>query len=124
IALFLLWGAAFGRPQSLFHRVLNLRSIVWLGVVSYSFYLYHVTIVYKLMIWATSNQVDFFGHQTLGLILLALAVSAPVAYLSYRYVEFPFLSRKEGRRPRRQVADRAPVAPTVPEPALPERAAT
>jgi len=98
IALFLLWGPIFGEPRGVFHRLLNVRWLVWLGVVSYAFYLYHVSLLFKLAGYLAVNRIEFFGHPSLGTVVLTLCVTAPVAYFSYRHIELPFLKRKERAR--------------------------
>jgi peptidoglycan/LPS O-acetylase OafA/YrhL len=63
-------------------RGLSTRSLVWLGTISYSLYLWH-----------------FWILATLGWPLRAVTipVSVLVAWLSYRYVEVPFRRRREQR---------------------------
>lgn len=84
-------------------RLLRLRPIVWLGVISYSFYLWHLTIVELI---ATPGHGAAFSHSglnllahvhtapTLVLYVLSFAATAVVASISYRFVELPFLRRK------------------------------
>jgi peptidoglycan/LPS O-acetylase OafA/YrhL len=63
-------------------RWLSTRSLVWLGTISYSLYLWH-----------------FWILGTLGWPLrpVAIAVSVLIAWLSYRFVEIPFRRRRDRR---------------------------
>jgi peptidoglycan/LPS O-acetylase OafA/YrhL len=60
-------------------RVLAWRPLIWLGLISYSLYLWHVV------------ALSWFGYADRG---LALALAVLVAWLSYRYVEIPFRKRR------------------------------
>jgi peptidoglycan/LPS O-acetylase OafA/YrhL len=84
-------------------RVLRLRPVVWLGVVSYSFYLWHLTIVELIATRGrgpgfSASGLNLLAHvhaaRTLVLYLASFAVTAAVASISYRWVELPFLRRK------------------------------
>jgi peptidoglycan/LPS O-acetylase OafA/YrhL len=77
-----------------FARALSWRPLVWLGVVSYSLYLWHYPIV-----WLLPNSAP-----------LALALSVLVASISYYLVERSFL-----RRSPRQRAAPVPVPASLPE---------
>jgi peptidoglycan/LPS O-acetylase OafA/YrhL len=80
-------------------RVLRLRPVAWIGTLSYSLYLYHLTIAELLGLRADPLH---FSQGGLGLaakidqgatpvlLLATLAVTIPVAALSYRFVERPF----------------------------------
>ena len=70
-------------------------------------YLYHVPVLGEWSRYAGVNQIDFFGHPTLVAIGGALALSLPLAFASYRYVELPFLRLKDRRRPRREPAQQS-----------------
>jgi peptidoglycan/LPS O-acetylase OafA/YrhL len=90
---------ARGAPR----RLLRWRPLVGLGVISYSFYLWHLTVIELL---ATGHNPGAFSapgwnllshvhsHQNLVLFLAALVLSAIVATVSYRLIELPFLRRK------------------------------
>ncbi len=84
-------------------RLLRLRPVVWLGVVSYSFYLWHMTIVELIATPGhgasfSASGLNLLGHvhaaRTLVLYLASFAATAVIAWLSYRMVELPFLRRK------------------------------
>jgi peptidoglycan/LPS O-acetylase OafA/YrhL len=100
----LLAPLVFGDPsRGVLRRLLRWRPLVWLGVISYSFYLWHLTVVELL---ATGNNPGAFAatgwnllahlHAHLNLVLLgcALLLTGVLATVSYRLVELPFLRRK------------------------------
>ncbi len=86
-------------------RVLALRPLPWIGMVAYSYYLWHLAVVSLL---GESRDPVHFSATGLGLagkihhastpilFVLAMAGTSVVAALSYRFVELPFLRRKEG----------------------------
>jgi peptidoglycan/LPS O-acetylase OafA/YrhL len=88
--------------------VLAWRPFVGLGVISYSFYLYHLPIVALLAIKHTTafsaTGLNLMAHvhtaRTAVLFALSLAITTVVATISYRLVELPFLRRKERHRAR------------------------
>jgi peptidoglycan/LPS O-acetylase OafA/YrhL len=84
-------------------RLLRLRPVVWLGVISYSFYLWHLTIVELIATPGRSaafsaSGLNLLGHlhaaRTLVLYLVSFAAATAVASVSYRFIELPFLRRK------------------------------
>jgi peptidoglycan/LPS O-acetylase OafA/YrhL len=75
-------------------RLLGLRAMVWIGLISYSLYLWH----WPVYVYANAISID--GIQPLeaaGWIALALGLG----WLSYRFVELPFREKRllAGRRP-------------------------
>jgi peptidoglycan/LPS O-acetylase OafA/YrhL len=92
-----------GRRRGLPHKVLAWRPLIWIGVISYSFYLYHLPIVALLAAKHTNafsaTGLNLMAHvhfaPTTVLYALSLAVTGAVATVSYRLVELPFLRRKE-----------------------------
>ena len=101
-AICLLFGDhAGGLPR----RILAWRPLAGLGLVSYGVYLYHLT--FAELIGEKSDPGHFSASglglvtsehtlTTLVLVVLTLAASALAASLSYRFIELPFLRRKEG----------------------------
>jgi peptidoglycan/LPS O-acetylase OafA/YrhL len=95
-----IWDAPARWPQ----RVLSWGPLAWLGVISYSVYLWHLTIAELLVLRAIPQHFEARG---LGLaermpdgvtpvaLVLTLVASCAVAVVSYRFVELPFLRRKE-----------------------------
>lgn len=92
--------AAGGLPR----RVLAAAPLALLGVISYGVYLWHLTIAELLILPAMPTHFDArglglgadIGNGGTPLLLVAtLAVTCLVAATSYRFVELPFLRRKE-----------------------------
>jgi peptidoglycan/LPS O-acetylase OafA/YrhL len=100
------WGEGRGGIP---RRILAWRPLMGLGLVSYGVYLYHLTVSELL---GDASDPQHFSASGLGLTtrithlttpvlyVLALAVTTTVAALSYRFVELPFLRRKEPSAPR------------------------
>jgi peptidoglycan/LPS O-acetylase OafA/YrhL len=95
------------RAGGLPRRILAVPGLVWLGVVSYGVYLWHLTIAELLALDEAPGHFTASGlalAETLTaarmpiLLVLTLAASCAVAWLSYRFVELPFLRRKDRRR--------------------------
>jgi peptidoglycan/LPS O-acetylase OafA/YrhL len=89
-------------------RVLALRPIAWLGVISYSFYLWHLTVAQFIAFSKapgtfSATGLNLLGHvhvaRTAVLFAASFTLTAVLATASYRLVEFPFLRRKESQRP-------------------------
>jgi len=103
LVIALVLPAVFGSRRGPARRVLSWRPFIGLGVISYSFYLYHLPIVGLLAVDRTGafsfRGLNLMAHvhvaRTGVLYVLALAVTAVVATISYRFVELPFLRRKE-----------------------------
>lgn len=95
------------RPSPVVHRVLAWRPLVGLGVISYSMYLYHLPIVQFVaggrFPGTTVTGIDLYKHlhvaPTTIIVLLSLVLSIGASQISYRFVELPFLRRKDGGRP-------------------------
>ncbi|GAA0307827.1 acyltransferase family protein [Sphingomonas oligophenolica] len=69
-------------PGSRVGRVLAMRPLAAIGLISYSLYLWH---------WPLIVFGGYYAPQPYGLIRIAMALLAfPVAWLSWRYVELPF----------------------------------
>jgi peptidoglycan/LPS O-acetylase OafA/YrhL len=79
-------------------RVLSLRPAVFIGLISYSLYLWHWPVVVFFRIWANGVRPNFTEAIYLCLVSVALA------WLSYRFVERPF---RAGHDPKTQ---RSPIA--------------
>lgn len=105
-AALLVAPAIFDRRRGIPARVLAWRPLVYLGIVSYGFFLYHLAVAELLgegsdraHFSATGLNLISHVHHLLTpvLVLLTLAVTIAVATVSYYFVELPFLRRKEGR---------------------------
>jgi peptidoglycan/LPS O-acetylase OafA/YrhL len=105
LAALLVLPAIFGeRAGGLPRRFLAWRPVAWLGMVSYGVYLWHLAVVELLGLKADPGHFSASGlglvekvhHATTPILfVLALAVSAALAAVSYYHIELPFLRRKE-----------------------------
>jgi peptidoglycan/LPS O-acetylase OafA/YrhL len=92
-----------GRQPGVPRRVLASWPLVWLGVISYSFYLWHLTIVQFIAVRHTNTfsatGLDLMAHVHSGRMAVLFGVSLPVTVVisaaSYFLFELPFLRRKE-----------------------------
>lgn len=99
-ALLAVASALLGSP--ILKPVLKWRPLVFLGEISYSLFLLHMTALFTMdhYIWPTFGT--WLPNQGRLMVLAAfsvcsfsvLAAAVPIAYLSYRYIESPFLRRK------------------------------
>lgn len=79
-------------PESRVARLLGVRPLVAIGLISYSLYLWH----WPLMVFG-----GYYASEPYGPIRIAMALIAfPIAWLSWRYVELPF------RKPRQLLSRR------------------
>ncbi len=102
ICLFPLFIAAVRYPHWGPFRLLNLSWIKFIGILSYSIYLMHPTVLYAVRHWIPASGVI----QT----LFALGLTLGLAYAIHRFVEKP------ANRLRRRLSQVSP--PSLPEPAL------
>lgn len=102
-ALLIHSGAA---RDSLGYRLLSLPPLVFLGLISYSLYLWH----WPLIVFYQQGLLGDFGYlQKLGLLLVALALSV----LSWRYVETSFRQLDRQRWPARRLLRGSAIALAV-----------
>jgi len=78
---------AFATPETLAGRLLSLKPMVGLGLISYSAYLWHQPVL-SFWLLATGEHAGLLGT----VLLLALIIG--LSYLSWRYVETPFRDRQ------------------------------
>lgn len=103
LALTFILPAVFGETvRDVPRRLLTWRPVRFLGAISYGLFLYHLTVAQWL--W-NSEDPSHFSADGLGLsekvgnggaavlLVLTLAVSVPLAWLSYRFVERRFIAR-------------------------------
>lgn len=81
----LIWSGAQGPGPAA--RLLSLRPLVWVGLLSYSLYLWH----WPVYVYANAVSIDGIQpFEALGWMALALGL----AWLSLRYVELPFREKR------------------------------
>jgi peptidoglycan/LPS O-acetylase OafA/YrhL len=72
------------------NQILKFPALVWVGDISYSLYLWH----WPLLVFAR-----FVFPDSPWMIVLALILSVALAWLSWRYIETPFLRERPQKRP-------------------------
>lgn len=77
---------------TLVERVLSIKPFVFVGLISYSLYLWHWPII------VFGNKAST-GEAGIGIAIVYVAVSLIAGYLSYRFVETPFRNRSRFTRP-------------------------
>lgn len=70
-------------------NIFSIRPLVFLGKISYGLYVYHIAVRTFLQ-----HSYPGFIHTNMGLFLF-LCVSIIIAWISFRYIEQPFLSLKQ-----------------------------
>jgi peptidoglycan/LPS O-acetylase OafA/YrhL len=90
-------------------RAFELRAAVFLGVISYSVYLWHPV----LLLMAKRDFGLTSRPQQIASAPVFLALILAVSWMSWRWVEQPFQRLKESRLP-----DTGPAPPAVPEPVV------
>jgi peptidoglycan/LPS O-acetylase OafA/YrhL len=102
VILFVL-PAIFGEERrGVPRKVLALAPVAWIGVISYSFYLWHLTVA-EFIGWKhgpfSASGLNLIGQvhfaRSVVIYVVTFAVTAALATASYRLVELPFLRRKE-----------------------------
>ena len=78
----------FSVPGTLTHQILSFRPIVFIGLLSYSMYLWHQPLL-------AYGRLAYPGEFPLALAGCLGAMSLPLAYVTWRFVEQPF--RQRGR---------------------------
>lgn len=96
VALVLAVALSPSEPSRLL-RVLESRALVFVGLASYSLYLWHEPVIH----WLSRHDLLAEGTPTALTVDLAivLAISLAVAALSFRFVEKPALRRKRSTGP-------------------------
>ncbi|MHA3978225.1 acyltransferase family protein [Halovulum sp. GXIMD14794] len=97
----LIWAGGNGKPSGIV-TLLSWRAFVWVGLISYSLYLWH----WPILAFLRNAYGGVFLPLTVKLAAVAAAFAA--AWLSYRYIEAPFRHRD---RPVRKAA--APMIATA-----------
>lgn len=73
--------------------VLGNRIASWIGVRSYSIYLWHLPIAF----WVSDHYVPHAHLRAAGLVAAYVAAALTAGALSYRFIELPFLRLKDSR---------------------------
>src|SRR5690606_7602756 len=81
----------FGQNKVLVSRLLSLKAVVLIGLMSYSVYLWHHPI-YALM------RLKTVGEPSTQAFVLAVLLTLLLGYLSWRYVERPFRDKQRFSR--------------------------
>jgi len=71
--------------------VFEIRPLRFIGLISYSLYLWHLPILYLAQRAATRLPQD---ARIWFMVVIGFTVAVPVAFLSYHFVERPFLARR------------------------------
>jgi peptidoglycan/LPS O-acetylase OafA/YrhL len=71
-------------------RALSIRSLGWLGLISYSLYLWH----YPVIFWLRGSTDGGIYNATVANVVIALAASIALACASYYLVERRFIRRR------------------------------
>ena len=82
----LIWANASGK--TLANHTLSFKPIVWIGLISYSLYLWHWPIN-VLGSWI------FYGEESIAYYIFILIAPFFLAYLSYRFIETPIRRNRE-----------------------------
>lgn len=90
------------RPGSFMFRVLNISWIRSCGIVTYGAYIFH-DMLHNILTRALSKVASHFHHPAIGsewsILLSALIFTFVLAFISYRYIETPFLNLKQRLAP-------------------------
>ncbi|WP_444925727.1 acyltransferase family protein [Microbulbifer sp. TRSA002] len=95
-AAVLIWTG--GNRETIIARLLRLRIIVAIGLISYSLYLWHWPVLVLLRLLNGSAELP------LAMALVAIALSLILAWFSWRFVEAPFRRASERGFSRRNLA--------------------
>jgi peptidoglycan/LPS O-acetylase OafA/YrhL len=80
--------ASSERGTSSVGRLLSLRPVVFIGLISYSLYLWH----WPLIVFQRTDALFFTDSSGIVTKLALIAISIGVAWLSWKFVELPFRS--------------------------------
>jgi peptidoglycan/LPS O-acetylase OafA/YrhL len=115
IAVGLLLPGMFGDPErGVVRRILRFRPLLFVGMISYGIYLWHLAILEQLSRWGFES---FAGKTTIVWFAAVLPIAIAIATLSYYLIERPALSQKGRVRGRphpssgESVAEPAPILP-------------
>ena len=115
IAALVLLPAIFGDVRrGLVRRVLGSKPLLYVGLISYGIYGYHLAVIIQLVRWGYDGEA--FGHPWLGWLIVTVPASIALGTVSYYVVERPALSLKRLVPDRRAAPDQpgAVSAPSAP----------
>jgi peptidoglycan/LPS O-acetylase OafA/YrhL len=104
ILALIVFPAVWDDPGQLPQRALAWGPLAFVGLISYGVYLWHLTIAELLILPESPFHFEASGLNLVNdipqgatpiCLVLTIAASGAIAWLSYRYVELPFLRRKE-----------------------------
>jgi peptidoglycan/LPS O-acetylase OafA/YrhL len=84
--------ASSERGPSTVGRLLSLRPFVFIGLISYSLYLWH----WPLIVFQRTDGMLIADASNTTTALVLIAASIGIAYLSWKFVELPFRSKAKG----------------------------
>jgi peptidoglycan/LPS O-acetylase OafA/YrhL len=87
-------------------RLLSVRALGWLGLVSYGLYLYHVPVLVGVQRLGLQHLIP--GQEVLSYVIVALPVTVALAGASYYLIEKPVLRLKVRRSEPAEAAAREP----------------
>ena len=106
VAFLLVVPPIFSPVTSSLSRALQTRPMVWLGTLSYSFYLWHTAVIEEwfqltdrtpIFAWGL-GEISFPSLALASLVVVSFTVTVALSWLTYRFVERPALawSRRHG----------------------------
>jgi peptidoglycan/LPS O-acetylase OafA/YrhL len=96
-------------------RVLSIRPLAYIGLISYSVYLWHVPVILLLRRWGLESH---DGPSLLAALAVILAATLSLSALTYHFVEAPALARKRPYAPRGATDLQHPVAAQAETPSV------
>ncbi|MEL0237926.1 MAG: acyltransferase, partial [Gammaproteobacteria bacterium] len=81
----------FASQQTFAYKILSLRPMIFIGLISYSAYLWHQPIL-------SLSRYYFVGELGVGYIFMSITFIFLFAYLSWRYIEKPFRDKSKVSR--------------------------
>lgn len=104
----ILYGAA--RGSRIARLAFDNRPLRWLGLISFSLYLWHIPVMQWLEKAHAFDSIQ--GYRLPWMLVAVLGLSCAIAAASYRWVELPFLRRGRPRAAHPQATTEMIVAPT------------
>jgi peptidoglycan/LPS O-acetylase OafA/YrhL len=86
------------QPSNPFYRILSVRPLRWIGRISYGAYVFHDIFhsVYRAVVAAIGTHIQFVANHTEEFVLvLGLACTLLISWLSFRFFESAFINLKE-----------------------------